>query len=45
VAWARDLGAEQNRTLVSYFRARQIWWLDIGVDDVPALTPYAADRQ
>ena len=28
IVWARDMGVEQNRALLEYFRDRQIWRLD-----------------
>lgn len=28
IVWARDMGPEQNRALLEYFRGRQIWMLD-----------------
>ena len=28
IVWARDMGAEQNRALLEYFRGRQVWRLD-----------------
>jgi hypothetical protein len=28
IVWARDMGVEQNRALLEYFRNRQIWELD-----------------
>jgi len=41
VVWARDLGPEQNRALVEYFRDRRVWLVDPNVQ--PArITPYSA---
>jgi len=40
VVWARDLGPEENRALVGYFRGRSVWLVDPNVQ--PArITPYA----
>jgi hypothetical protein len=41
VVWARDMDVDQNCKLVEYFRRRQIWSLQIDVDQsMPALKPY-----
>jgi hypothetical protein len=41
VVWARDLGPDENRTLVNYFRGRSIWLVDPNTQ--PArITPYSA---
>jgi hypothetical protein len=41
VVWARDLGPEQNRALMDYFRGRMVWLVDPNVQ--PArITPYGA---
>ncbi len=40
VVWARDLGPEENRSLVQYFQGRTVWLVDPNVQ--PArITPYA----
>ncbi|MBZ5608153.1 MAG: hypothetical protein LAP38_07845 [Acidobacteriia bacterium] len=37
IVWARDMGAEKNRELLSYFKDRQVWELDAD-DQPPALS-------
>jgi hypothetical protein len=40
VVWARDLGPEQNRALLEYFRGRRVWLVD--PNQQPAsITPYS----
>lgn len=39
IVWAEDMGAEQNRELVTYYRDRKIWLLE--PDRGPSLQPYA----
>jgi hypothetical protein len=43
VVWARDLGAEGNRTLLEYFRDRKIWVVDPNVEPATIL-PYPSRR-
>jgi hypothetical protein len=43
VVWARDLGAQGNEELLSYFHDRSVWLLDVN-DRAPAtLAPYNRD--
>jgi len=39
VVWARDMGPEQNRKLLGYFRDRQVWLVQ-PEDDPEGLTPF-----
>ena len=39
IVWAHDMGTQQNRELVDYYRARKIWVLD--PDNGPSLLPYS----
>jgi len=39
VVWARDMGFEQNKDLVAYFKDRRVWLLETDVED-PKLVPY-----
>ncbi len=39
IVWAQDMGADQNRELVTYYRGRKIWLLD--PDKGPSLQPYS----
>ena len=41
VLWARELGAEQNAKLLSYFKDRQVWLVEPDKDNTE-LTPYTA---
>jgi len=41
IVWAHDMGAQQNRQLVDYYRGRKIWLLD--PDAGPSLLPYPAN--
>jgi hypothetical protein len=41
VVWARDMGAEKNEEIVSYFKDRRAWWVNAD-DDFPKLEPYGA---
>jgi hypothetical protein len=38
--WARDMGENQNRPLLEYFRGRKVWALD-GDRSPPQLEPYS----
>jgi hypothetical protein len=38
IVWARDMGPEKNAELVSYFRSRKVWLLDVRPE--PFLSPY-----
>jgi len=40
VVWARDMGPEQNRKLLDYFRGRQVWLIQ-PEDDPEGVTPFA----
>ena len=40
VVWARDMGKDDNRDLLQYFRTRNIWLVE-GDDPVPQATPYS----
>jgi hypothetical protein len=41
VVWARDLGTEENRGLLEYFRGRKVWLVDPNTE--PArITPYSS---
>ncbi len=40
IVWARDMGAEENRELIEYFRDRQAWMLD-AQNLPPTLTAYS----
>jgi hypothetical protein len=39
IVWARDMGKEQNRELLRYFNARQVWFVH-GDESGPELEPY-----
>ena len=39
VVWARDMGADQNRELLDYYRDRKVWLLEPDTDPL-ALHPY-----
>ncbi len=39
VVWAREMDAEQNRTLLAYFKGRRAWLVEADAD-WPTLTPY-----
>jgi hypothetical protein len=39
VVWARDMGKDSNRELLSYFSDRKIWFLN-GDRPAPELVPY-----
>jgi hypothetical protein len=41
VVWARDMGAEKNEEIVSYFKDRRAWRVNAD-DDSPKLEPYGA---
>jgi hypothetical protein len=41
VVWAREMDAAYNRTLLEYFKDRQVWLAEVGKEDVPLkLGPY-----
>ena len=40
VVWARDMGEDQNRELLRYFRTRRAWRIN-GDDSSPRLEPYS----
>ena len=42
IVWARDMGTEQNRELLSYFSGRRAW-LMMGDDSPPHIEPYPAN--
>jgi hypothetical protein len=42
VVWARDMGAEENRELLDYFKTRKAWRIN-GDDSPPKLEPYYED--
>lgn len=42
IVWARDMGTEQNRELLSYFSGRRTW-LMMGDDSPPHIEPYPAN--
>ena len=39
VVWARDMGGDQNRELLDYFKDRRVWLLEVN-SDTPELVPY-----
>ena len=39
IVWAHDMGDQQNRELLTYFRDRHMWRMD-GDESPPKLTPY-----
>jgi hypothetical protein len=39
VVWARDMGPEQNRRLIEYFKSRRVWELSVK-DELHELRPY-----
>jgi len=44
VVWARDLGPEENRKLVEYFRDRTVWWVDPNAASPRAVAMDSAER-
>jgi hypothetical protein len=40
VVWARDMGPYSNEELISYFKARRVWLMDVD-EKPPRLVPYA----
>jgi len=45
VVWAREMGPMENAALVSYFRDRRIWLLEIDQDSAPVkLIPYSSSQ-
>ena len=44
IVWARDMGAEQNLELLSYYSGRRAWILDADAL-VPRLVPYSPNKQ
>ena len=44
VVWARDMGADENRKLIDYFKSRRAWLLELN-NDSPGLVPYSAEDQ
>jgi hypothetical protein len=38
IVWARDMGTERNRELISYYQGRKVWLLQ--PDSTPRLAPY-----
>lgn len=42
IVWARDLGLEKNRDLLTYYRGRHFWSVE-GEGSPPALEPYATN--
>ena len=43
VVWARDMGVQENRSLLQYFRERKIWMVDPNVEPATIL-PYSPRR-
>jgi hypothetical protein len=39
IVWAQDMGTDQNRELLDYYRGRKIWLLQPDIDPL-AITPY-----
>jgi hypothetical protein len=44
VVWARDMGVDENRLLIDYFRNRRPWLLEVN-NDSPELVPYPAGER
>jgi len=44
VVWARDMGADANRELISYFADRRAWQINAD-DHSPRIEPYSADAR
>ncbi len=42
VAWAMDMGAQNNRNLLDYFKSRRIWLLNANTE-IPYLLPYGSE--
>jgi hypothetical protein len=43
VVWARDMGVQENRALLDYFKDRRLWLLEVN-DDLPELMSYPAGK-
>lgn len=44
VVWARDMGSEQNKELLSYFKDRRVWLLEPDIQN-PGLVPYLSQQE
>ena len=42
VLWARDMGAEQNKELLEYFKDREVWLVEPD-ENPPRLSPYSTE--
>ncbi len=42
ILWARDMGREQNRELIRYFKDRKVWFVESDRTD-PVLSPYPSE--
>jgi hypothetical protein len=42
IVWARDMGTEQNRELIRYFKDRKIWLVESDMAN-PALSAYPGE--